>query len=291
MTPDLKALRESIDTALHACLPSESALAPALIEALRYAALGGGKRIRPLMVLTTCECLGTPYAAAMPAACAVELIHSYSLVHDDLPAMDDDDLRHGAPSCHIAFDEATAILAGDALQCLAFELLASAPDLEPSARLAMISTLAEAAGWRGMVGGQAFDMAATGANLKAEQLQALHGAKTGALLGAAVQIGAIAAGAEAEVQRRLAIFGTTIGLAFQVIDDVLDVTQTTTVLGKPAGSDTDQNKSTYPKLIGLDASRALAARLLDEALDILREAGITDGSLPTLARFVVERAY
>jgi geranylgeranyl pyrophosphate synthase len=270
-------------------LPDDRTLSPQLVDAMRYAVLGGGKRIRPLL---TCACalsLGCDVAPALAPACAVEFMHAYSLIHDDLPAMDDDDLRRGRPTVHIAFDEATAILAGDALQALAFETLADAATLSAATRVSMIETLARAAGQSGMVGGQAFDIGATGHIISLDALTAMHRAKTGALLGAAVDLGALSAGADKSTRQMLAQFSAAVGLAFQVVDDLLDATSTTAAIGKRAGADSAAGKTTFPSLLGIDASRRHASDLLDEGLDALRRAGITAGPLPDVARKIVER--
>jgi len=214
-----------IDADLAARLPQRSELAPRLVEAMRYATLGGGKRIRPLLTCAAATSLGTDLEHALAPACAVELIHAYSLIHDDLPAMDDDDLRRGRPSVHVAFGEAVAILAGDALQALAFETVCGAESLPVSARLEMVELLARAAGWHGMVGGQTFDMAATGRVLTIDALESMHRAKTGALLTTAVELGAVASGADAATRTSLRQFGAALGLAFQVVDDLHDVTE------------------------------------------------------------------
>jgi geranylgeranyl pyrophosphate synthase len=293
MTPDLGDLKPVIEAALARHLPDHSAIAPELVAAMRYATLTGGKRLRPLLVCAACTAVGGTVQQALAPACAVEFIHAYSLVHDDLPAMDDDELRHGQPSNHVRFGEATAILAGDALQALAFRTLAEAPDVPAPARLRALTLLADAAGWAGMVGGQAFDLAAESCELAQTDLAALHGAKTGALIRAAVQIGAVVGNPDlpAATLELLGAFAGRVGLAFQVIDDVLDVTASTETLGKPAGSDLAADKSTYPKLLGLDGARALADSLLAEALELHDRAGLAHGLLGELARRSVHRAF
>lgn len=281
-----------IEDALARHLPDRSDLSPRLVEALRYAALGGGKRLRPAITCATCVSLGGSVETAVDPAAAIEYVHAYSLVHDDLPAMDDDDLRRGRPTCHIAFDEATAVLVGDGLQTLAFEVLAEAPGVPETTRLRMVQLLADAAGWRGMVGGQACDMDATGAPpLSLTQLQRMHAAKTGRLFRVAVQFGALCALPDIDQRRfrHLATFGERLGVAFQIVDDVLDITQPSDQLGKPAGSDTAMDKNTYPALVGLDRARALAHDTLSEALRILEGLGLRHGPLDTLARATVER--
>lgn len=285
--------RPAIEAALRDALPQADDPAHQLAQALHYAALGGGKRLRPALVCATSVTFGGTVAGALPAAVAVELIHAYSLVHDDLPAMDDDDLRRGRPACHVAFDEATAILVGDSLQALAFETLASAHGVDAETRVRMVRLLAAAAGWRGMTGGQAFDMAATAAPaLPVEALRRLHGAKTGALFRAATQLGALSAEPTIDADRfeQVTHFGETIGTAFQITDDVLDATATTAALGKRSGADAANAKNTYPALLGVAASRALARQTLDEALGILAELGCAEGPLAQLARATVHRA-
>ena len=291
MTPELTALKRTVEDALQHYLPTNSDIADTLVEAMRYAGLSGGKRIRPLLVCATCTGLGGALEDALAPACAVEFIHAYSLLHDDLPAMDDDDLRHGLPSGHIKYGEATAILAGDALQALAFETLANAPSARTDVRLTAVQVLAEASGWQGMVGGQSFDLASENKSLSLTELQSLHAAKTGALIKAAVQIGALFGNArvDAETYVLLTEFATRIGLAFQVVDDILDITQTTETLGKPAGSDEKANKSTYPALLGLEQAKSHAATLLAEAEPMLERAGMQHDLLNQLARAIINR--
>ena len=225
----LRPLLALIETVLNERLPghSDSELSPKLIDAMRYAVLGGGKRIRPLLTCATAISLGVDTRIALEPAAAIEFMHAYSLIHDDLPAMDDDDLRRGRPTVHIVYGDAIAILAGDALQTLAFETIARAESLSTTARLGMTEALARAAGWRGMVGGQAFDIAATGRKIPLERLEEMHRAKTGALITTAVELGALAADANDATRTALQEFGAAIGLAFQVVDDLLDATQTT----------------------------------------------------------------
>ena len=278
-----------IEADLDARLPRHSVLSAPLVSAMRYATLGGGKRIRPLLTCATAASLGADPARALAPACAVEFIHAYSLIHDDLPAMDDDDLRRGRPTVHIAFDEAIAILAGDALQALAFETLARAEPFSAATRLSMIEALSRAAGWHGMVGGQAFDMDATGRVLSLDALEAMHRAKTGALLTTAVELGALAAAADDATRDALRDFGAAVGLAFQVVDDLLDVTEATEHIGKTAGADAAGGKNTFPGLLGVDPARERASGLYDEAIAALCRAGITSGPLHAIARRIVER--
>ncbi|SDI31623.1 farnesyl-diphosphate synthase [Pseudomonas delhiensis] len=263
-----------------------------LYQAMRYSVVNGGKRVRPLLAYAACEALGGDPARADGAACAVELIHAYSLVHDDLPAMDDDALRRGQPTTHIAFDEACAILAGDGLQALAFEVLADAR-LNPQdagTRLAMVSALARAAGSAGMVGGQAIDLEAVGRRIDQAALETMHRHKTGALIEASVRLGALASGhADAARLEALARYAGAVGLAFQVQDDILDVESDTATLGKTQGKDQAHDKPTYPALLGLDPAKAYALALRDQALAALE--GFGDGAEPLrdLARYIVER--
>ena len=285
----LDAFVERIEAALAERLPQHSEFSPTLIDAMRYATLAGGKRIRPLLTCATATSLGAGLSSALGPACAVEYIHAYSLIHDDLPAMDDDDLRRGRPTVHIAFDEATAILAGDALQALAFEVIANESALSHDARLEMTRVLANAAGWQGMVGGQALDMDATGKGLSLDALERMHRGKTGALLAASVELGAITAGAGAPMRAALRDFGAAIGLAFQIVDDLLDVTQTTEHIGKRAGTDAAVGKNTFPGLLGIDGARERARALHSTACNALRRAGIEKGSLHALAERIVER--
>ena len=287
---DSDALIATIEQYLADDLPKASELAPQLVEAMRYATLGGGKRLRPALVCATATSLGASLDAAIAPAAAVEYMHTYSLVHDDLPAMDDDELRRGRATCHVAFDETTAILVGDALQTLAFETLAGAP-LNAELRIRMVELLTDAAGWQNMVAGQALDMEGTGEReLSIEQLHALHVAKTGAMFRVAVQIGCVVAGHHAgDIFDALTRYGNHIGLAFQVVDDILDVTQTTEQLGKPAGSDERAGKSTYPAILGLDESRAFATELLGEGIAILDEFGLGQSTLAILGQRTVER--
>ena len=297
MKPELPALKAEIEAALDRLLPQRSDIAPDLVDAMRYATLTGGKRLRPLFVCAACTAVGGSLAQALAPACAVEFVHAYSLVHDDLPAMDDDDLRPGVPSNHVRFGEATAILAGDGLQALAFRTLACAPDVAAPVRLRALTVLADAAGWSGMVGGQAFDLAAETRGLGLDELRALHGAKTGALIRASVQIGAMVGNPEltAEALAQLDQFASHVGLAFQVIDDVLDVTASTDTLGKPAGSDLKADKSTYPALLGVAGAQALASDLLAQALAIHgrleQELDLRHDLLADLARRSVQRTF
>ena len=260
-------------------------------QACSYVLTNGGKRIRPTLVYAAAQALGHKgHGADLDhVACALEMIHTYSLVHDDLPAMDDDDLRRGRPSCHKAFNEATAILAGDALQAWAFELLADAPGFNAAQRVALIKSLAKAAGLQGMVGGQAMDIAATNTDVNLQQLQSMHAFKTGAIIRAALTMGGIAANASAEQLSALDTYGTHIGLAFQVVDDILDVEGNAETLGKTQGKDSKANKLTYVSLMGLDGAKKESQRLLQAALEALGEFGVSADSLRGLAHYIIAR--
>lgn len=263
-----------------------------LYEAMRYSVMNGGKRVRPLLAYAACEALGGRTEDANGAACAVELIHAYSLVHDDLPAMDDDDLRRGQPTTHKAFDEACAILAGDGLQSLAFTALLD-PALtsrDAETRLSMVRALAQAAGPAGMVGGQAIDLGSVGLKLDQAALEYMHRHKTGALIEASVRLGALASG-NADPQRldALQTYARAVGLAFQVQDDILDVESDTATLGKRQGADIARDKPTYPALLGLEAAKSYALELRDQALNALSEFSDTAEPLRQLACYIVER--
>ncbi len=263
-----------------------------LYDAMRYSVMNGGKRVRPLLAYAACEALGGKAEDANGAACAVELIHAYSLVHDDLPAMDDDDLRRGQPTTHKAFDEACAILAGDGLQSLAFTALFDQRLTPQSAetRMQMVGALALAAGPAGMVGGQAIDLGSVGIKLDQTALAFMHRHKTGALIEASVKLGALASGhADQPRLDALQVYARAIGLAFQVQDDILDVESDTATLGKRQGADIARDKPTYPALLGLDAAKAYALELRDQALDALRPFDAAAQPLRDLARYIVER--
>jgi farnesyl diphosphate synthase len=267
--------------------------APAgLGEAMRYAVLDGGKRLRPLLVLAASEAVGGNTHAALRAACAVELIHAYSLVHDDMPCMDNDVLRRGKPTVHVKYGEAGALLAGDALQALAFELLTPADDVVPEAMQARLCRLlAHAAGSAGMAGGQAIDLASVGVKLNEDQLRQMHRFKTGALLEGSVLMGAACGEVHASERAALSAYGAAIGLAFQVVDDILDVTADSATLGKTAGKDAEQDKPTYVSLLGLTRSRSYAQDLYAQALAALDGSGLADTrALRALADMVVNRA-
>jgi len=287
---DLARWRERADAALHSALPDPHSPPQRLHAAMRHAVLLGGKRMRPLLVYAAGSAFGATVETLDAPAVAVELIHAYSLVHDDLPAMDDDALRRGQPTVHVAFDEATAVLAGDALQSLAFEVLADA-DVAATTRVDLLRTLAVASGAAGMCGGQALDLAATGngGSLSVHALEELHSLKTGALIRAAVRMGALCGGAPVDELESLDRYAAALGLAFQVRDDILDIEGDSATLGKTAGKDVAQDKATFPALIGLDASRERLdelRRAMDDALAPLGERG---NALAALGRMAIER--
>ena len=290
MQPHLDQVEQALSAGIAAQSPA------ALGQAMRYAVLDGGKRLRPLLVLATAEAVGdaSSSAAALNAACAIELIHAYSLVHDDMPCMDNDVLRRGKPTVHVQFGEAQALLAGDALQTLAFEFL-TPQDASVSAAVqaACVGLLARASGYQGMAGGQAIDLASVGHRLSEDQLRQMHRLKTGALLLCSVQMGAACVpGVPEPVQAALSRFGHALGLAFQVVDDVLDVTADSATLGKTAGKDEAADKPTYVALMGLDAAKAYADSLAAQAMQALADTGLPDdrlAALRALTAMVVER--
>jgi len=290
--------RERVNRALDARLPGAHIQPTRLHEAMRYAVLNGGKRIRSILVYATGHAVEAPDTALDGPACAVELIHAYSLVHDDLPAMDDDDLRRGKPTCHRAFDEATAILAGDALQALAFQMLshrsgaerAAVPEPDCVARVGMVETLALASGSRGMAGGQAMDLDAVGRELDLTELENVHIHKTGALIRASVRLGALSQPhLDAARLERLDHYAKCIGLAFQIRDDILDVEGDTETIGKQRGADMARNKPTYPALIGLSRAKDMARELHEQAAASLAELGEAARPLRWISDFVVNR--
>lgn len=288
----LRVYQTCVENALNYWLPAEEVQPSHLHKAMRYAVLGDGKRIRPVLVYATGEAFSVDLQALDSPACAVELIHAYSLIHDDLPAMDNDDLRRGRPTCHRAFDEATAILAGDALQALAFQILANSPGIRVNAeqRLKMIGILALASGSRGMAGGQAIDLAAVGKKLNIAELENMHIHKTGALIRASVELGALSASnVDADTFEKVSHYAKCIGLAFQIQDDILDVESDTETLGKPQGSDMQRNKPTYPELLGLEGARKAARELHGEALESLVSFDHKADPLRWIAGYIVER--
>ena len=290
----LREFRRRVNLALDRCLPNAPGEPSVLHDAMRYAVMNGGKRVRPTLVYATGTAVGTAPDSLDDLACAVELIHAYSLVHDDLPAMDDDDLRRGNPTCHKKFDEATAILAGDALQALAFSLLADGTNAPVSAerRLQMIGLLASAAGADGMAWGQAIDLEVVGKQIDLATLENMHRCKTGALIRASVKLGALSnpdiPGTEVT---KLDAYAGAVGLAFQIVDDILDITADTDTLGKPQGSDIARDKPTYPALLGLDGAREHAMQMHRKALDCLDGLPAKYDILRQLSAYVVERSY
>jgi geranylgeranyl diphosphate synthase type II len=289
----LAELRAAAEAALEAALLPETAWPETIHRAMRYSLFAGGKRIRPVLVLAAGEAVGAPRAELLPLACAVEMIHTYSLVHDDLPAMDDDDLRRGKPTSHKVFGEAIAILAGDALLTHAFQLLASVPlgveEALARRRLAATALLAEACGTGGLIGGQVMDLESEGRAIDAVSLERLHRAKTGALLSACVRGGAILGGARPDELEALTRYASAIGLAFQVVDDVLDATEDAASLGKTAGKDAAAHKATYVSVHGIERAREMADGLQRDALAAVAPLGPRGAVLQALARLVVER--
>ena len=284
----LKRYRVRVENVLGRLLPPAQSTPTDLHEAMRYATLGGGKRLRACLVYATGEALRAPLEALDHAAAAVELIHAYSLIHDDLPCMDDDDIRRGRPSCHKAFGEATALLAGDALQTQAFTVLATAPGLAAATRIAMVEALAQASGSLGMAGGQALDLKA-GPVATVETLIERHGRKTGALIQGAVRLGALAAASE--VPAGLDHYGQALGLAFQIADDLLDVEGVALVVGKTVGADAAAGKATFASALGIPEARRRARALYDDALASLQFLGDNGGLLASIARYAIERDH
>ena len=291
--PSMEERRRRIDEALDRFLPADGAWPATIHRAIRYSLFAGGKRIRPLLALAAAEAAGGREDDVLPFACAVEMIHTYSLIHDDLPAMDDDDLRRGTPTCHKVFGEAIAILAGDALLTRAFHLVVEAPaDADGDAlrrRLMAAAILGEACGTGGLIGGQVQDLESEGRPVDAATLERLHRAKTGALLSACVRGGGVLAGAAPPTATALERYASAVGLAFQVVDDVLDATEGDEQLGKTAGKDRAAGKATYVSVHGLPAARAIATDLLGRALEALRPLGPRGEPLAELARIIVER--
>ena len=287
----LDACHKLVDTELDRCI-EQNAASERLQEAMRYSVLGGGKRIRPALCLAAAKAVNQNAETALAPACSVELVHAYSLIHDDLPAMDDDNLRRGRPTTHIAFDEATAILAGDALQALAFDLLANNDGLASESRLAMVQELARAAGHQGMVGGQAIDLESVGKALTLSELENMHRHKTGALIEASVRMGALcAADVDTDILDALTTYAQALGLAFQVQDDLLDVEGSTEVIGKPQGSDIARAKPTYPSLLGPEGAREHLQALFETAQSSLAGFGPEADPLRAMADYVVARSH
>ena len=297
MTPEalgryLEERRLLVDEALDRYLPEAGDHPKEMHEAVRYSVFAGGKRLRPILVLAATEAAGGQVEQALPAAAAIELIHTYSLIHDDLPAMDDDDFRRGRPTCHKVYGEAMAILAGDALLTQAFILLSGEPapvQVDPKARLRVIHEIAQAAGSKGMVGGQVVDILQEDREVDLPTLQYLHTHKTGALIRACLRVGGIIASAAPEQMEALTRYGERIGLAFQIVDDILDLEGSLEALGKRAGSDLRKKKATFPGLLGIEASRQRAHRLVEEAKHALGVFGDRRAALAAIADFVVTR--
>jgi geranylgeranyl pyrophosphate synthase len=285
--------RSRIDRKLADILGADRDVPERLLDAMRYSVLGGGKRVRPLLVYASGELVDAPAEALDALGAAVELIHAYSLVHDDLPAMDDDDLRRGRPTTHRQFDEATAILAGDALQALAFEVLAADAALaaRPEAQIKILAWLARAAGPAGMVGGQALDMAAEGQRLDERGLERIHRGKTGALIRASIMMPSELGAFTADERANLDLFAREIGLVFQIRDDLLEVEQDTATLGKNAGSDSGNHKSTYPSTLGIEGARQRAAETQRRAVAALRTLGPRSDGLLWLSEFILNRSH
>ncbi|WP_305042968.1 polyprenyl synthetase family protein [Geoalkalibacter sp.] len=282
-----------VDAALDRYLPGADTLPEKLHQAMRYSVMAGGKRLRPILILASCAAVGGREELALPAACAMEMIHTYSLIHDDLPAMDNDDFRRGRPTNHKVYGEATAILAGDALLTEAFELLADRalnPEVPAETLLRVTHLIARCAGSTGMVGGQVVDMESEGKEIDFPTLEYIHTRKTGALMLASVQSGALIGAADETAFDALTRYGSAAGLAFQIADDILNVVGDSSTLGKAAGSDAERGKATYPALIGLDASRCRARELKDLALAAIEPLGAPAEPLRAIARYIVERS-
>ncbi len=288
----LQSYQLRVENHLNIWLPSENTLPQKLHAAMRYSSLDGGKRIRPALVYATGHALGVALEKLDGPACAIELIHAYSLVHDDLPAMDDDALRRGKPTCHIAYDEATAILTGDALQTLAFYILANDKHMvaDASLRLRMVAVLAQNSGSIGMVGGQAIDLYAVGKELNLSELKNMHLCKTGALIRASILLGALSfPDINDNTLEILTTYGNSVGLAFQIQDDILDIESDTATLGKAQGADVARNKPTYPALMGMDAAKKLASELHNQALEALQGISGDTQALKWLANYIIAR--
>ncbi|MBL4815806.1 MAG: (2E,6E)-farnesyl diphosphate synthase [Shewanella sp.] len=282
--------QQRVDSQLEMIIDSQTVTDPKLLAAIKHGALLGGKRIRPFLVYAIGDMLSIPLKKLDSCAAAIECVHAYSLIHDDLPAMDDDALRRGQPTVHVAFDEATAVLAGDALQALAFEVMCEPIDgIAPRQNLAMVRALAKASGYSGMCGGQAMDLSATNKQIDLATLTQLHKLKTGALIRCAVELPMIAAQVSQAEQTLLMEFADAIGLAFQVQDDVLDIISSTEELGKPQGSDCESNKSTYPQLLGLAGAQATAKSLIEDALSALTKLPYNSQLIAEFARYIIER--
>lgn len=287
----LRERRREVDGALHRVLPRASAVPRTLHKAMRYSVFAGGKRLRPILCLAAAEATGGKRAGALPLACALECVHTYSLIHDDLPCMDDDDVRRGSPTCHKVFGEAVAVLAGDALQSIAFEIVAGVRGTARYSPAVMVRELAVASGSRKLIAGQVLDLEAEGKKPSRRDLRRIHENKTAALLAASVRLGGMSGNASKGKLEALTEFGQALGLAFQVIDDILDVTQPTEILGKSAGKDVAAQKATYPGVYGLAESRREAARLTRRAGDAMEKLGARGGRLREIARYLLGREY
>ncbi len=282
--------KKLVDEYLGKLLPEENEEPPTIHKAMRYSVFAGGKRVRPILVLASGESLNGERSVLLHLGAAVEMMHTYSLIHDDLPALDNDDLRRGNPTCHKVFGEAMAILAGDALMTRCYQVLATLPGVSESTKIRIIGEIANATGTvRGMIGGQVVDLESEGKTVGPELLEYIHHSKTGALLTASVRCGALAADATATELEALTGYGSKIGLVFQIVDDILDVTSSSEELGKTAGKDAKVEKATYPALYGLDASRTKALELVESALQDIEELGEKAQNLRNLARFIIQR--
>ena len=291
LKPYIKQKNQIIDAALEKVF-QDSHSSKTLVKAMKYSLMAGGKQIRPVLCLAACEAVGGVPEDALTAACALEMIHTYSLIHDDLPAMDDDELRRGKATCHIAFNEATAVLAGDALLTLAFEMLSSVQfdDRNQAFRwLKVIRLISEAAGYQGMIQGQMLDIAAEGITLSADELETMHRLKTGALIEASLACGALLGGADRRQTDLLSDYGRKIGLAFQVADDILNVEGNPALMGKAVGTDRQRHKSTYPSVLGIQAAREFSKKLVQKALQALETFDKQADPLRGIARYIIER--
>ena len=285
-------LRGLVNKSLLERIPSESDVGEDLLEAMRYAVMGGGKRIRPIFTLAACESAGASISSAVDAACAIEMIHAYSLIHDDLPAMDDDDTRHGQASTHVAFGEAQAILAGDALQSLAFQLISESDQLTDPVKVLIVRLLSSAIGYSGMAGGQSMDIKTEQLKISDSDLKLLHQAKTGALIKASIEIGALASERVKPSSKEfnvLSTFGSRVGLAFQIVDDLIDVTSTSKELGKPANSDRKNQKLTFVDVLGLENSKKLSKEIIEEAIALINTTDLHGELLKSLALDCINR--
>jgi geranylgeranyl diphosphate synthase, type II len=287
----LAARQKMVDNALDSFLPKPNSKPKTIHKAMRYSVFAGGKRLRPILCLAAAECVGGTAEAAIPLACAVECIHTYSLIHDDLPCMDDDDLRRGMPTSHKVFGEAVAVLAGDALLTFAFELASMVPGWPRYHLKEVIRELAVASGSKHLIAGQVVDLESEGKKVSVPLLRFIHESKTAALLSSSIRLGAMSANASASVLQSLSDFGRALGLAFQVIDDILDVTQTSETLGKSAGKDVTAEKATYPSTVGLERSREIARRLTREAHAALKPIGQKAETLHSIADHLLVREY